>query len=171
MVRKAKNVMLYVILTAAFTAVTYFTAEEVKKERATLQWPTVIGKITYSQVASEYSRDSDGRTTKMYYPNIKYDYTVEGVDYKGDKHQLKQTKSSPDTFARNAVAEFPVNKTVPIYYDPKDASLAILSPGVSFITKLFLGVFGCVALGLWANLFYRLHNYLKTREEKSVKTV
>lgn len=171
MVKTAKNTLLYIILTAAFSVATYFIFQEVKKEKATLEWPTVIGKITHSQVASEYSRDSDGRTTKMYYPNIKYDYTVNGVDYKGDKHQLKQVKSSPDTFAREAVSEFPVNKTVPVYYSPDDASLAVLSPGVSFLTKIFLFVFGGVALGLWGSLFYQVNKRLKQRSEKSVKTI
>lgn len=166
-----KKIAAYLFITGIFSAVVYFINEDANKERATLTWPSVMGVITHSKVASEYSRDSDGRTTKMYYPNIKYDYAVNGVDYKGDKYELKVTKSSPDTFARNIVNEFKLGKAVPVYYNPANPSIAILSPGVSFMTSLFLYVFGFIVLCLWSYLIFRVYKFVENKKQSSVRTI
>ena len=48
-------------------------------------WPEAVGKVTFSTVAS-YESDSDSGTTTMFYPDIRYNYSVKAKN-------LPETKS------------------------------------------------------------------------------
>lgn len=148
-IRNIKNAFIFVFITVIFSVAVYFINEQVNKAKETLNWSSVPGIVTYSKIGMEYSTDSDGKRTKMYYPSIKYTYSVNGVDYKGDKYEISKSTTSSQSSVSEITREFTVNKKVNVYYDPIDESIAILKPGVPFVLNLFLYIFGTVVTILW----------------------
>lgn len=118
-------------------------------------WPYVEGKVIQSQVAS-YQSESDEGTTTMFYPYLRYNYSVEGQQFTGDKLDMGEYSSSNPNYAEEVVVRYPVGKPVRIYYDPAHPETAVLQPGFTsgLLIPLGLGlVFTIVGGGLTYNMF------------------
>ena len=164
-VKNTKNAIILLIITVAFSVAAYFINIQANEGRKTLDWPSVEGTITYSAVGSEYSRDSEGRETKMYFPVIKYIYSVDGVEYKGDRHEISKTTTSFIGGVRETVNSFVVGKKATVYYNPEQANEAILKPGVPFIILLFLYLFGSIVVALWSSIVYTIRKKLREKSD------
>lgn len=80
-------------------------------------------------------------------PAIVYGYVVNGTSYLSSRVQFMNVVSGSSTFrdslAKNISEEYPVGKTVTVYYDPDNPEDAVLEPGVGFaiIVCLVIGTF------------------------------
>src|SRR5215831_2048130 len=73
---------------------------------------TTVGQITHSEVVT--SRGSKGSTN--YQTVIRYNYTVDGHLFRGDRFRFSMSSSSRSSVYA-AVAAFPVGREATVYYD------------------------------------------------------
>jgi hypothetical protein len=105
-----------------------FSLRSQKKTRDSQSWPTTGGQITAaSVVTSESAPDDDGRTYPLYYPLVKYEYTLNGQDYTSDRLAFggRKTFKRHDQAAQE-MAHYPVGKAVTLHYNPADPGEAVL---------------------------------------------
>jgi len=93
--------------------------------------------VLSSEVEVEVDRTGDG-TERTYYPEITYEYTVDGQTYENSNVMPGPGQSSTgQNRANNLVEDHPEGETVTAYYDPEN-------PSNSFLVKnqqlMFLGV-------------------------------
>ena len=87
------------------------------------QWPVVPGKIIRSFVKTS---SSEGVTS--YSADIKYAYTVQGVEHRSAVVVIGGHSYS----ANGTVKRYPLGKEVSVSYDPGKPGRAVLEPGVFF---------------------------------------
>jgi len=111
-------------------------------------YPSAPGVVTHSEVT--WHSDSDGGTT--YGVEIRYDYTVNGESFTGDRYRYGQWSSSNSNLARGIVTAHPPGKQVAVFYNPLDPADSVLKTGVEsmdLFLALFLTPFNIVMLALW----------------------
>ena len=117
--------------------------------QATEEWPQVEGKVTASEVTRKRTRGG-GKGIKQrktnYTAEISYDYVIDGEALSSDRFSYGNYSSSNRENADSIVAEFPVGKTVPVFYDPENPESAVLKMGGNFLTYLPLGIGSVFAL-------------------------
>lgn len=107
-------------------------------------WKTTAGVIIESRVIDGFDSDSSK-------PYIAYRYEADGKSYTSSK--IAFMFFTGDSFAEKAVAAYPQNKIVTVYYDPTDPAKAILEPRLSIVAVLTLiaGVL-CLVFWQWARM-------------------
>jgi hypothetical protein len=96
-------------------------------------------------------------------PDLHYTYTVNGVNYTGDRYRC-WTVASNDGSAERIVAAHPVGTPVTVYYDPDDPAASVLRTGIEgsdLYLAIFLTPFNIIMLGGWwraAKVFRRLRS-------------
>lgn len=129
------------ILGAVLTAIGLFVALHFGKPvldraKASEAWPTVPGVVTHSEVASH---TSDGK--RMYRPDVRYDYEVDGRRYEGSTVWFGGDYSSSSSGgARKVVARYPPGREVAVSYDPEAPYESVLEPGAVFSSYAVLGI-------------------------------
>lgn len=98
--------------------------EREDEAEASAQWPSVEGVIVESRLESRRRQDS---TLSYDVPIIVYEYTVDGVQYEGDRITFLSVSSTQE--APEMAEQYPVGTRVNVYYDPSDPNEAILLPG------------------------------------------
>ncbi|MCB1058252.1 MAG: DUF3592 domain-containing protein [Acidobacteria bacterium] len=122
-------------------------------------WPMVEGRVVSTTIRVETDVSSNTGATRAqrkrhhrYYPQVNYTWTVDGESYSGSRYTLGTTyeKFRERSDAREAAKQFPAGSAIPVYYDPKDPSQAVLDPSSSFAIyiPLLLGLFFAAASGL-----------------------
>jgi len=129
--------------TAYFGAIKYYEA------MASLSWQTCEGTITHSEVESRTVRK--GRRTHR--ESIRYDYTVGGEKYTGDRYCLWTFWRSDSRRASEIVDAHPVGAVVKVYYSPNSPAESMLMPGAHFDVYLLFG-FGVVFFMVGAGITY-----------------
>jgi hypothetical protein len=104
----------------------FFGLPPLKYAYESKSWPTTSGTITKSEVDS-WMKDGESR----YGAVIKYTYQVEGKQYDSYKIGVSASSSNNNmSAAKDLVQEYPVGKTVDVFYDPEVPDSAALKPGV-----------------------------------------
>ena len=94
-----------------------------RKARTSQAWPTVDGTIRKSEVIRRASHNQ-GRT---YRPEVAYEYTVKARRYKGKNVCLSYDVGTGDRVrAEKRCAQYPVGRTVSVYYNPNNPADACL---------------------------------------------
>lgn len=119
-------------------------------------WPTVAGTVTRSEVTSHRS-STKGRTTTSYHAHIEFDYAVDGKALHGNRRTYKVMASSQSA-ANEAVAAYPVGRSVTVSYDPQDPERAVLEPGWDWSNAI------PIAVGLFAIAFVSFVHWLVVRQ-------
>jgi hypothetical protein len=96
-----------------------FAAPAWRRARASASWPTAQGHVSSSQ------RFGTGRVAV---PDIRYVYTVDGVDYAGRTVRFNFSWAYRSTM--KALAAFPVGRSVCVHYDPMDPATSVLETGI-----------------------------------------
>jgi len=106
------------------------------------QWPLASGEVLESVVATEWS---DG---KMYYPAVRYRYSVGGKSYEAERVRFGgPLKASWRSSAEAVVARYQKGRQVRVRYSPSHPELAVLEPGASwYIWFILLG--GALFIGI-----------------------
>lgn len=98
--------------------VLYHTICARRKAAASMNWPSVPGKIVSSQIVEMVVRDSDG-TNRGLQLDAEYEYTVNGIPYINNKRTPgKVAKNIPYKKAQEVADHYAVDKIVPVYYNP-----------------------------------------------------
>lgn len=101
------------------------------------QWKTsfyreATGTITHSSVEYHCNIDND-----KYLPKVQYDYVVDGKKFTGETYKLTLADWSKES-AYRLVHEFPVGKTVLVYYPPGMPESPVLRKGIEAVDLIFL---------------------------------
>ena len=116
-------------------------------EYSSKDWPRAEGKIFTSKVTSYTSK----RT--YYRANIIYEYKTSGKEYSSSEINFWITSDLDEEKIRGVVAKYPVGKSVLVYYDPDNPTIAVLEPEPSWLNiGFFFGPIIFIA-GLWLCLF------------------
>lgn len=114
--------------------VVYSSYGMLSEVNATRDWPSVQGNLLSSELAEEvgYSRSGPSNSRRKpittYSLQVKYEYTVDGTNYQGDKVALTDDSTSDRRYAELQQEKFPTGP-VNVYYDPAEPQKAILEPG------------------------------------------
>ena len=90
-----------------------------------LHWPTVVGRIEYSDVDFYFQRSA-----KIYFPKVTYRYDVAGASYTGRRiWAFNLNVVATATHAERISSRFPVGSSVFVSYDPSHPATAVLITG------------------------------------------
>jgi hypothetical protein len=121
-----------------------------RQQKLSAAWPITLGKITTSRVVEVEETDKDNKTVTKYGEQIAFTYRLGSHDYKGTTRAWGWTElySTPEG-AEAIVAQYPVGRDVPVYYDPAAPVSAVLEPrnnAGAYAPLYFSGGFGFAAL-------------------------
>jgi len=114
------------------------------RDRPTLQWPRVSGKLVQCE---QYHRGIDQSHTS-YRVDVTYFYAVNGREYIG--HRIAPWSAGLESKSRTRSSAFaidhPVGSPVDVYYDPRQPGDAVLLPGPDVESNRKFINYGCAAL-------------------------
>ncbi len=128
-----------------------------KQAEAARSWPWVDGVIESAQVEQFRVRASGtgvvARWRRYFKPDIVYRYSVGGVDFMGSRlHLAARLYSGAPGYSNRVVERYPPGTRVTVYYNPANASEAVLhpqamGPWIAWTLAALLGL-GALALAL-----------------------
>jgi hypothetical protein len=110
----------------------FFGVKEALEMGASREWPETQGVITSSQILKEnrtdYGNDSHRARTHQYAYKVRvqYSYQVNAIAYRGNRIQIRSNTHSSERYAQRELAEYPVGKTVKVYYNPEEPERSVL---------------------------------------------
>jgi hypothetical protein len=123
------------------------------KDRAIARWPRAPGTIVSSSLGSGHysARDHSGyyRTYTSFRPEVRFTYTVEGVEHEGSKVAREVAATNNRRAVQACVDRYPPGSEVEVYYNPTDPGVAYLETRISIggvILISFGGLFTAIAL-------------------------
>jgi Protein of unknown function (DUF3592) len=107
----------------------YRSGRAVQRVAGSQRWPSTTGRIiasgVYGQGVLLSARTGGGYSVLV--PTVEYVYEVDGVEHRGHTIGFDQSYMGADR--RNLRRDFPVGRSVPVYYHPADAGRSVLIPG------------------------------------------
>jgi len=100
------------------------------KAKASVDWPSSLGKIVSSSLESHRSTGNNGRSSTTYHADILYEFSVEGTTFNGTRVAYGDYGTSNPSRARRIVNRYPKEKSVTVYYMPENPEECLLEPGV-----------------------------------------
>lgn len=100
-----------------------------RKAAAARNWPTTMGRVLSAEVETRRSHSSEGGTSTSYYPNIIYEYQVDGRPYRSNQFYVAMPVGLGN-YAKvyQQVSQYTVGSMVEVYYNPEDPTQAALVP-------------------------------------------
>jgi len=102
---------------------------------ASTSWPTVQGEVLSVDVVEEEFKDARRQRgepiTFVYYPEVKYEYTVDGATFQGDKLSVEDFGTDDRQRALQIAMQYRAGQKVAVYYNAAAHSEALLKPGDS----------------------------------------
>jgi hypothetical protein len=136
----------------------YLTIQELWQAKASAGWPTVKGQIT-----SSFIQENKGRWG-TYSPKISYRYSVNGATFEGSVTGYGQLGWGAYTESRDKaadkIAQYPLNQTVIVYYDPQTPNRSCLEPGRNdFSVYFYLCFWGLMMMLSLIGAKYAYHRF------------
>jgi hypothetical protein len=103
---------------------TYSTIGDIKALQ-TISWPTTRGTV----ISSEVKRGTSSKGSPKYSPVIFYSYQIGTVEYQSNRYSSTNARGTSD-WARQVVSRYPANRTITVYYNPKDPKKSVLETGL-----------------------------------------
>ena len=101
-----------------------------RKASECMGWPTVLGRVTSSEVVKRESTDEDGTSTS-FIPRIEYAYHVLGQDYTSRQVTFGDFSGSSSPKSSELVMDkYPLNDSVTVFYNPANPHEAVLDQTV-----------------------------------------
>ena len=156
----------YLLISLPFLALGLFVAGQallrLYKARESVDWPTVPGSVSWSDLEEKGSIDGG----PSYVPNIGFTYTVDDQPYESYRYTFARRATSSQGYAEELVEVLPVKTAVIVYYNPRHPEEAVLHPGET--TGLGMEVVtGCafLVIGGFAIVrgWYRSTSHLRSR--------
>lgn len=125
--------------------------QKMKAKKAAESWPTTSGTVEKSELSVSHDTDSDGTSSTTYSAHVVYSYKVGGVNYKNDSIGFGKSSGGRKK-AEKKLAEYPAGRSVTVYYDPDNATKAVLEPvATTFGLMLTIGII-LIVLGVVVGL-------------------
>ena len=134
-IQKAAFCLVFIGVGVGFSIYGYHVLQNAK---ASVKWPTAKGIITVSKVVKSESTTGTGtnkRRTVSYHAKIHFKYSVNGKSYTSNNVTFGQSTKA----AGKIVNHYPTGKKVSVFYNPENPKVAVLEPGISTASYLFLG--------------------------------
>ena len=116
------------------------------------KWPTASGQI----ITSSIDGPTYGKYGPQYGADISYQYSVGGATYVSDVVNPIMVYHETLAESQELVQQYPLGKSVKVYYNPDDPYNAVLvpvaSPANGFIGCLALIFLGSGCLAIWKRL-------------------
>jgi hypothetical protein len=94
--------------------------------RASGRWETTYAQVIYASVEARRSRSGTGTST-TYYPNVIYQYQVNGQMYQGNRVTLGSSIGLGSYSAvQKTVDQYAIGSTIPIFYNPVNPAEAVI---------------------------------------------
>jgi len=135
------------------------TSRNLKRGKASFEWPSVIGKVKISELYDE--TDPEVSRNKRAKVGIIYSYKVDNNDYEGNgaAFDMKDVIMGLER-AQKIQRSYPVGSQVRVFYDPANPAISTLEHGTewsqygkSLSLAFTLIGFGIICLGL----YWKLH--------------
>lgn len=118
------------------------------------RWPSTEGTIVdtririWSPVRATFEEQRLKGDTKEYYPEIEYQWTVDGVTYDGRRYKIGTTHRTyrDRDDAREAARRFIAGAPITVYYDPHAPSQAVIDTSKDWFALLVPSVLGLLFL-------------------------
>ncbi len=113
---------------------------------ASSTWPHVTGKMVRASVRTQGTVEQNSYrnrpTSPTYYPEVTYEYTVNGQTYQSTRFTAQDSGYSTSLEAFNAIDQVNGKDGLTVYYNPGNPKDAMLKPGVSGNSygSLFVGI-------------------------------
>ena len=121
------------IITGILLIVAGILVSDLPKMIATLGWSTTSGTITSHHIQKVRIKEYDGDFYEEIHVYIRYEYAVNGTTYETNSINTRNLPFYPPETAEN----YPLDKEVTVYYNPKQPSKAVLEPGFVDVFKAF----------------------------------
>lgn len=126
-----------------------------KKKKAdqgeTGDWVTTGGKVTAAHLEKHEAQKNDKRGTHIditYEPVVEYRYTVDNVEYTGNKFFPGESTYFSESEAQELLGQHPLNSFVPIHYNPEDPSVSSLEERSQDSNVVYLAGWTLTAFGI-----------------------
>lgn len=117
------------------------SVKDKKKAEASSVWPATQGKVTGSTIEEHTSYDEDHHQRTTFRAVIHYTYSVMGTPYESNKIDFGAAAAGSYKSAQEMMARYPVDATVPVYYNPNDPKEAVLiREAKSSMVMMILGI-------------------------------
>ncbi len=113
---------------------------------ASNSWPTTDGVVVSSGIEQSTSGTGTARSTS-YHARVEYTYEVAGMVYQAGRVSFKDDVSKTRGHAEEIAGGYAVGDAVVVAYEEDDPGNAVLEPGLSPASFMYL-VFGLAVLGL-----------------------
>ena len=87
---------------------------------------------------SQYKTSSGYKYRTSYFPQIVYQYSVNGAQYQNGRFAQRQSLISRKGMIENIVNDYPVGASVTVYYDPQNPTESFLQKGYGAATNKIL---------------------------------
>jgi hypothetical protein len=125
-----------------------------RKAQASQNWPTATGRVLEARLQHSTTSDAEGDMTTSYYPQVEYEYVVQGQTFHGNKIAFgPQKTSSSQSKAQTTLASYPPGVAIPVYYNPVQPQEAVLEKSApAGMMGLIIGIIlvvisACLGLG------------------------
>lgn len=136
-----------IVLPAIFAiigaGVLWFGMSELMKASEAAKWKSVVGAIEQSEVKSEVRETVENNRTRRYrvfWAEVKYRYRVEGKDFFSERIRFGETVSDLPESAELDVANYPVGKTVAVFFDEKNPTESVLENTIQSGSFVLIGL-------------------------------
>lgn len=102
-----------------------------QEHRASADWPFVEGVITHAEAVPDTPDPTDPAMTRNWKAEVRYDYSVKGQSYVGDRLKAAPWRYPREEDARQALSAFPAGQRVKVFYDPASPDRSVLQPGTT----------------------------------------
>ena len=111
-------------------ALTVFGAKQALEMGDSRKWPSTLGVISSSRIAHSTDTDTDSNGFRRHYDEyevkVTYSYAVDGMQYQGHRLEIRPTEHRYKKHAERELADYPVGKQVPVYYNPEEPERSVL---------------------------------------------
>jgi len=136
-----RNTIMSIVLTVLGIGISWWGYGKMDAARASLQWPTVPGTVTFSDVKIS---SNTGQKGYQHSADIRYEYHVSGKAYRSSKVVVGDYSSGSSGRARKLTRRFRTGSNVTVHYNQEDPREAVLIPGGTLLVYVPFG-FGIIA--------------------------
>jgi len=118
-----------------------------KEYKSSKNWSFVNGNIVKSSIIQKREWDSEKKKYEItYYPDVKYTYGVNGVNYVGKRITFSDYGSGSRKKIRKILRKYSTGMLVKVFYNPKNPAKSVLEKRLGiggymllFVSVMFIG--------------------------------
>jgi len=167
------NVIGWLILLVYFTVLmvflNYLIISSILRQYRSAKFPSTEGIILANQV--EEHSDDDGTSYTLY---LEYKYLVNNTVFEGQNVRFSIGFFRSSCRGLIASKRYPVDKKVPVYFDPDHPQISLLQTGIEggdFFPLIVITPFDCLLLYFWSWMSGALYRLLCKPEAGGVKII